>query len=83
MKQPPTPHWTAARQRRLEAVAADPYAPRGSGPAGYHCMRLGWTDWARDRYGKLKEPYREVLTEEGLRVLTDWQAGASGDRTAA
>lgn len=39
------PVMTEARARRLEAVIADGKAPRGRGPTGCDCMRLGWTEW--------------------------------------
>lgn len=68
--------WTAARQRRLEAVAADRHAPRGMGPTGFHCMHFGWTKWRRPN----DDYCGEVLTEEGGRVLAEWKAaGRSSD----
>lgn len=52
---------TEARARRLEAVIADPRAPRGRGPTGCDCMRLGWTE------------YKTGVDESGL-ATCDWAA---------
>ncbi len=59
--------------RRLADVARCETAPRGKGPHGYLCMRVGWTEWIwkPDRSGVCGER----LTDEGMRVLELWASG--------
>lgn len=57
------PGWTAARQRWLEALDADPDCEGEwqMGPVKRHCALFGWTG-------------RHGLTDEGRQVLTEWRA---------
>jgi len=67
---------TLERANRLTNLMLNPTAPRGRGPCGYHCMRLGWTAWMRDG-GIIVGEY---VTESGQRALARCrgQIGAEG-----
>lgn len=72
--------WTAPREGHLERLVADPKAGRKRGPVGFHCMKLGWTQWRWT--APIGDPQRrtdgEELTDAGHAVLARWR---NGDRS--
>lgn len=69
------PRWSANRHAWLRHLAGHPGAQRsGRGIVGCACMRLGWTEWVCGADGRPDLTGAEVLTDEGRRVLAEWDA---------
>lgn len=64
------PNMTPGKKRLLTEMVENGIAHRGRGTAGYCCMKLGWTEWARDASGRI---IGERITEAGREALK--QAG--------
>ena len=60
---------TIARCARLTVLLRDPFAPRHRGPAAYHCMRLGWTEWV----WKDGRAIGETVTQAGQLALARYR----------
>lgn len=74
------PHLTPGREAWLRKLLNGP-AKRGRGPAGFQCMKLGWTEWdyrtpsgeqitasaAKERYG---DRWFEIVTNDFLERIT-------------
>jgi len=67
-----TPTLTPSRVRWLRTLAAGP-SRRPHGRTGFDCYHLGWTDWSHDP----PSPH-EFLTDEGRRVLAEYDATTKG-----
>lgn len=69
------PRMTLARWAWLERLEREEIVrDRGKGPTGYHCMRLGWTQWVRGTTDL--DIYGEALTKAGRQALAEWRESA-------
>lgn len=73
----PRPEYTPARHAWLAHLRYEPLhrTMRRGSVVGYQCMSLGWTQWVwvQQPGGRRMRIAGETLTEEGLRMLMEWQ----------
>lgn len=62
------PRWTPQRHAWLRQLVETPGVNRTT-RTGFDCMRLGWTEWARENGVEISG---EQITDAGREILSQW-----------